>query len=179
VAAPSSSVTRQATQRRCQTQVGGCGGKPSDLPVVPRGTNRSCPGIPEPACPKSTYRWVQTEASACPLPFLFSPAEYALIHSTGRPSRHLADPTTWMVMSSLFRAPIWALCAELGLQFQPEIHFVSSVGSSENFVPWDRKFLIDSRQLNERIFRPTLYRHPSRLTLPDYVYCRYIEGLGF
>ena len=104
---------------------------------------------------------------------------YALVHSPERPSRHLADPTTWMVMSALLRVPIWSLCSELGLQLQPEIHFVSSVGRSENFVPWDRKFFVDSGQLNDRIFRATLYRHPSRLTLPDYVYSRYVEGLGF
>jgi hypothetical protein len=86
---------------------------------------------------------------------------------------------TWMVMSLLFRAPLWALCSEFGLLFQAEIHFVSRVGSSENFVPWDRKFFINSGQLNDRIFRPTLYGHLSRLTLPEYVYSRYIEGLGF
>jgi hypothetical protein len=54
-------------------------------------------------------------------------------------------------MSLLFRAPPWALRAEFGLPFQPEIHFVSSVGSSENFVPWHRKFLVDSGQLNVRL----------------------------
>jgi len=81
-----------------------------------------------------------------------------------------------MVMSSLFRAPIWALCSELGLQFQPEIHFVSSVGGSEHFVPRNREFFVDSGQLNDRILRLTLYRHPSRLTVPDYVYSRYVRA---